>query len=106
MIISQRNGTSSVQLSATEVYTVDRFKNDTGSSFNMTADASQVTDHPIGFSNAIKIQCEGVSPPSGSHNGGISTVLEGLDVQEFGVVGATKDGDLLYQFELDVEETL
>jgi hypothetical protein len=28
------------------------------------------------------------------------------DVQEFGVVGATKDGDLLYQFELDVEETL
>tara|TARA_R100000231_G_scaffold49816_1_gene42361 strand:- start:2936 stop:3553 length:618 start_codon:yes stop_codon:yes gene_type:complete len=28
------------------------------------------------------------------------------DVQEFGVVGASKDGDLLYQFELDVEETL
>jgi hypothetical protein len=28
------------------------------------------------------------------------------DVQEFGVVGATKDGDLLYQFEFDVEETL
>ena len=84
MMISQRNGTSSVQLSATEVYTVDRFKNDTGSSFNMTADASQVTDHPIGFSNALKIQCDATNTPTGGHNGGVSTFLEGLDVQDFG----------------------
>ena len=28
------------------------------------------------------------------------------DIQEFGVVGATKDGDALYQFEIDVEEAL
>ena len=28
------------------------------------------------------------------------------DVQEFGAVGADKDGNLLYQFELDVEEAL
>jgi hypothetical protein len=28
------------------------------------------------------------------------------DVQEFGVVGADKDGNILYKFELDVEETL
>ena len=28
------------------------------------------------------------------------------DIQEFGVVGADKDGALLYQFEFDVEETL
>ena len=28
------------------------------------------------------------------------------DVQEFGVVGADKDGNAIYQFELDVEETL
>jgi hypothetical protein len=28
------------------------------------------------------------------------------DVQEFGVVGSNKDGDLLYQFEFDVEESL
>ena len=28
------------------------------------------------------------------------------DIQEFGVVGADKDGNLLYQFELDVEEAL
>ena len=28
------------------------------------------------------------------------------DVQDFGTVGADKDGNLLYQFELDVEEAL
>ena len=28
------------------------------------------------------------------------------DMQEFGVVGADKDGNVLYQFEFDVEETL
>ncbi len=28
------------------------------------------------------------------------------DIQEFGAVGADKDGNLLYKFELDVEETL
>ena len=28
------------------------------------------------------------------------------DIQEFGVAGADKDGDLLYQFEFDVEESL
>ena len=83
-MISQRNGTSSVQLSATEVYTVDRFKSDQGSSFKITADASQVTDHPIGFSNALKIQCDATNTPTGGHNGGVSTFLEGLDVQDFG----------------------
>ena len=28
------------------------------------------------------------------------------DMQEFGGVGADKDGNVLYQFEFDVEETL
>jgi len=28
------------------------------------------------------------------------------DIQEFGTVGADKDGAVLYKFELDVEETL
>jgi hypothetical protein len=84
MIISQRNGTSSVQLSATEVYTVDRFTSDQGGSFNITADATQVTDHPIGFSNALKIQCDATNTPTGGHNGGLSTFIEGLDVQDFG----------------------
>ena len=28
------------------------------------------------------------------------------DIQEFGAIGSDKDGNILYQFELDVEETL
>ena len=28
------------------------------------------------------------------------------DIQEFGAVGTNKDGDVLYQFEFDVEESL
>ena len=34
------------------------------------------------------------------------TVFLTNDIQEFGAVGADKDGNVLYQFELDVEETL
>ena len=34
------------------------------------------------------------------------TVYLTNDIQEFGVVGADKDGNLLYQFEFDVEEAL
>ena len=34
------------------------------------------------------------------------TVYLTNDIQEFGVVGADKDGNLLYKFELDVEEAL
>ena len=83
MVVSQRNGTSAVQLSASEQYIVDRFKNDTGSSFDMKADASQSTDSPDGFANSLKIDCDGVSTPSGGHNGNIQTSIEGQDVQDF-----------------------
>ena len=34
------------------------------------------------------------------------TVYLTNDIQEFGVVGADKDGNALYQFEFDVEESL
>ena len=83
MTVSQRNGTSSVQLSASEQYIVDRFKNDTGSSFDMKADASQSTDTPDGFQNSLKLVCDGVSTPSADQNGGLSTFIEGQDVQDF-----------------------
>ena len=84
MVISQRNGTSAVQLSASEQYIVDRFKNDTGSNFDMKADASQSTDHPDGFSNSLKLVCDGVSSAGTDGNGGIATFIEGQDVQDFG----------------------
>ena len=83
MAISQRIGGASIQLSATEVYTVDRFKSDNGSSFDMKADASQVEDHPHGFTYSLKLQCDGVSTPSADQNGGLSTFIEGQDVQDF-----------------------
>ena len=82
MMVSQRNLASAVQLSASEQYIVDRFKNDTGSSFDMKADASQSTDAPDGFSNSLKLACDGVSTPSSTQNGTISTWLEGQDVQD------------------------
>ena len=83
MAISQRIGGASIQLSATEVYTVDRFKSDNGSSFDMKADASQEEDHPHGFTYSLKLQCDGVSTPSADQNGGLSTFIEGQDVQDF-----------------------
>ena len=83
MAISQRIGGASIQLDATEVYTVDRFKSDNGSSFDMKADASQVEDHPHGFTYSLKLQCDGVSTPSADQNGGLSTFIEGQDVQDF-----------------------
>jgi len=82
MTVSQRNGDQAVQLSASEQYIVDRFKNDTGSSFDMKADASQSTDSPDGFSNSLKLACDGVSTPTGSHNGLIVTFIEGQDLQD------------------------
>ena len=82
MSISQRNGNSAVQLSASEQYIVDRFKNDTGSSFDMKADASQSTDSPDGFSNSLKLDCDGVSTPSSTQNGNIQTSIEGQDLQD------------------------
>jgi len=82
MTVSQRNGTTAVQLSATEQYIVDRFTNDSASSFDMKADASQSTDSPDGFSNSLKLACDGVSTPSSIQNGAISSYIEGQDLQD------------------------
>ncbi len=81
MQVSQRHGTSSVQLSATEQYLVDRFFNDTGSGFNISADAVQSSDAPSGFANSLKLSCDAVTTPSATHNGCITTLLEGQDCQ-------------------------
>ena len=81
MNLSQRHGTSSVQLSATEQYLTDRFFNDSGSSYDMKADAVQSTDAPSGFSNSLKLSCDGVSSLSSGSNGGISQLIEGQNCQ-------------------------
>ena len=82
MTVSQRNGTSAVQLSASEQYFIDRWENDSGSSFDMKCDASQSSEAPEGFANSMKFDCDGVSAVSGSHNGLITTFLEGQDLQD------------------------
>ena len=81
MNVSQRHGTSSVQLSATEQYLTDRFFNDVGSSFDMKADAVQSTDTPSGFANSLKLSCDGVSSLTSSANGGITQHIEGQNCQ-------------------------
>ena len=85
MRVSQRNGTSAIQLSATEYYIVDRFKSDTGSSYDLKADGSQSTDVPTGkgFANSLKIAADGTNTPTAGQNAGISTFLESQDVQDF-----------------------
>ena len=81
MKICQRHSTNSVQLAATEQYLTDRFFNDIGSSFDMKADAVQSTDAPSGFSNSLKLSCDGVSSLSSSSNGGITQHIEGFNCQ-------------------------
>ncbi len=81
MQVSQRHGTSSVQLSATEQYLVDRFFNDTGSNFNISADAVQSSDAPSGFANSLKLSCDAVTTPTSVQNGCITTLIEGQDCQ-------------------------
>ena len=82
MTVSQRNGTSAVQLSASEQWFIDRWENDTGSSFDMKCDVSQSSEAPEGFANSMKFDCDGVSAVSGSHNGLICTHLEGQNLQD------------------------
>ena len=81
MKIDQRNSTNSVQLSATEQFLTDRFFNDVGTSFDMKADAVQSTDAPSGFSNSLKLSCDGVSTPTSNQNGGITQHIEGFNCQ-------------------------
>ena len=97
MQVSQRNGTSAVQLSASEQYFIDRWENDTGSSFDMKCDASQSTEAPEGFSKSMKFDCDGVSAVSGGHNGLITTFLEGQDCQDF-KFGSSAAEDLTLSF--------
>ena len=97
MNVSQRHGTSSVQLSATEQYLTDRFFNDAGSSMNMTADAVQSSDAPSGFNNSLKLSCDAVTTPSATENGCITTQIEGQDCQSF-AFGTSDAKDITLSF--------
>ena len=91
MNVCQRYFGGTIQhVSATEYYITDRFMNDTGSSFDMDCDMSQrkvgpstAGYAPAGFSHSLFTAVSGTSSPTAAQNGGISTKIEGKDVQDF-----------------------
>ena len=79
MTISQR-ATSFTSTLADAQFTLDRFKHiirGTNDSYYY-----QVTDHPEGFSNSMKVTCNSTHTPSGSDNSGFQSFLEGQDLQD------------------------
>ena len=79
MRFSQR-ATSFTSTLADAQFTLDRFKHiirGTNDSYYY-----QVTDHPEGFSNSMKVTCNSTHTPSGSDNSGFQSFLEGQDLQD------------------------
>ena len=82
MVIAQRGNVTNHGTSDT--YTaVDRFCTRVGSSFNFDISSFQSSDSPDEFGNSLKISPDSTQTPSGGENGGIKTVFEGFDFQNF-----------------------
>ena len=95
MLVSQRNTTFSCNTS--EIYTVDRFMTQMGSSFDFDTTITQENDTPDGFQKSLKVTPDSTKSVSASDNAGIYTLLEGEDLQDFksGTSGAKK---IVYSF--------
>ena len=95
MQVSQRG--TSFSCNTTEIYTIDRFKTEMGSSFDFDTTITQENDTPDGFQKSLKVTPDATKSVSGSHNAGIYTLLEGQDLQDFksGTSGAKK---IVYSF--------
>ena len=95
MLVSQRNTTFSCNTS--EIYTVDRFMTQMGSSFDFDTTITQENDTPDGFQKSLKVTPDATKSVSASDNAGIFTHLEGQDLQDFksGTSGAKK---IVYSF--------
>ena len=79
MRFSQRATSFTSTLSDAQ-FTLDRFKHiirGTNDSYYY-----QVTDHPEGFSNSMKVTCNSTYTPSASDNAGFQSFLEGQDLQD------------------------
>ena len=101
MTINQRSISSLAQTSSAQ-YTVDRFTTIVGSSFNLDTTINQIdltgSDFATtGQSKALKIEADTTQTPSGSHNGGIGTFLEGQDVQRL-LYGTSSAKDSVLSF--------
>ena len=80
--------------------------------FNSHSKIYMVVSDVTSSSNAATVTIEPPIITALANNGAVTydnvpfTVYLTSDLQEFGTVGADKDGNLLYKFELDVEEAL
>ena len=81
MQVSQR-GTSFSPTS--NEYTVDRFEQAVGSSFNMDTTHTHSTDSPAGFKNSLKVSPDSTQTPTGSHNAVIAQNIEGQNLVSIG----------------------
>ena len=81
MEVSQR-GTSFSPTS--NEYTVDRFEQAVGSSFNMDTTHTQSTDSPATFKNSLKVTPDSTQTPTGSHNATIGQHIEGQNLVSIG----------------------
>ena len=81
-------------------------------SFNSHSKVYMVVASVTSSSNAATVTIEPPLITALANNGAVTydnvpfTVYLTSDVQEFGVVGSDKDGNLLYSFQFDVEEAL
>ena len=81
MKISQRGTTFSPTTS--EMYLIDGWMTQHGSSGNLDCTVTQSTDAPAGFSKSLKITPDSTNTPSGSQNGMLAQRLEGQELQDF-----------------------
>lgn len=81
--ISQYNGTSSVTLTNSSSYTIDRFfTNRIGGAATFTVQQSSTA--PAGFINSYQVTVGTGAVPTGSNEGCFAQCIEGLNVADFG----------------------
>ena len=78
MKISQRGTTFSPTTS--NMYLIDGWMTQNGSSGNLDCTVTQSTDAPAGFAKSLKITPDSTNTPSGSQNGMLAQRLEGQDL--------------------------
>ena len=81
MRVAQRG--TSFDSGTSTIYTLDRWRNAIGSSFNLDTTITQSTTVPSGegFKYSLKVEADSVVSTSSGQNGGIMQILESQDVQ-------------------------
>ncbi len=78
MTVAQRG--TSISITNTTGYTLDRFKIGRGSNYNFDVDVSQSSDAPTDFANSLKIDVQATATPSASDNATLEYFIEGQDL--------------------------